>query len=116
MASLLGKEQVSDDEKKSYCEKNFDETEDEAKRLKRQTEDLEHAIEEGKNTISTLADEIQALVDGISALDKSVAEATETRKEEHKNFVDTMASDNAAKELLGIAKKSSPKVLQPEAL
>jgi septal ring factor EnvC (AmiA/AmiB activator) len=114
MVTLLGKEQTADDDKKTYCEKNFDTTEDEAKRLSRETADLEHAIEEGENMISTLKDEIKSLADGIAALDKSVAEATETRKEEHKNYVETIASDNAAKELLAIAKNRLNKFYNPK--
>ena len=38
------------------------------------------------------------------ALDKSVAEATEQRKEEHEDFNDLIASDSAAKELLAFAR------------
>lgn len=38
------------------------------------------------------------------ALDKEVAGATEQRQEENKAFNEMMASDSAAKELLGIAK------------
>merc|ERR1712151_506998 len=41
---------------------------------------------------------------GSKALDKAVAEATEQRKEENKAFTEMMASDSAAKELLGIAR------------
>jgi hypothetical protein len=41
---------------------------------------------------------------GIKELDKSVAEATSTRKEEHDNYVETLAGNNAAKDLLGFAK------------
>ena len=44
--------------------------------------------------------EIAALEDGIKALDKSVAEATENRKEEHANFEELMASNGAAKVMI----------------
>jgi hypothetical protein len=47
------------------------------------------------------------LEEGIAALDKSVAEATEQRKEENEDFTELMASDSAAKELLGFAKSRS---------
>merc|ERR1719326_75494 len=61
-----------------------------------------------------LADEIQALEDGIAALDKSVAEATETRKEENAEFTELMANDAAAKELLGFAKNRLNKSYNPK--
>merc|ERR1719252_180649 len=76
--------------------------------------DLEKAIEEANEMIATLKDEIEALEDGIKALDKSVMEATETRKTEHATYVETMAADNAAKELIGIAKNRLAKFYTPK--
>jgi len=43
-----------------------------------------------------------------------VAEATETRKEEHEEYAETMASDKAATELLGIAKNRLNKFYNPK--
>eukprot|EP00971_Amphidinium_carterae_P179289 3556133-Amphidinium_carterae.1 len=48
--------------------------------------------------MSTLTEELKALVDGIAALDKSVAEATATRKEEHEEYNSLMTADGAAKD------------------
>merc|ERR1711939_803558 len=48
------------------------------------------------------------------ALDKSVAEATEQRKEENEDFTELMASDSAAKELLGFAKNRLNKFYNPK--
>merc|ERR1719247_595011 len=47
-------------------------------------------------------------------LDKQVAEATEDRKEEHEENVETLASDNAAKDLIGIAKNRMNKFYNPK--
>merc|ERR1712113_834401 len=58
--------------------------------------------------------EIASLNAGIAALDKSVAEATEQRKEEHQDFKDLMASDSAAKELLSFAKNRLNKFYNPK--
>merc|ERR1719333_1872141 len=49
-----------------------------------------------------------------AALDKSVAEATEQRKEDHEEFVETMAADNAAKDIIGIAKNRLNKFYNPK--
>merc|ERR1719252_7249 len=76
--------------------------------------DLEKAIEEANEMIATLKDEIEALEDGIKALDKSVMEATETRKTEHATYVETMAADNSAKELIGYAKNRLAKFYTPK--
>merc|ERR1719421_1841176 len=53
-------------------------------------------------------------------LDKQVAEATSMRKEEHAEYVDTLAADNAAIQLLGVAKNRlykfyAPKLYKPPA-
>jgi len=114
MVVLLGNEQTTDDEKKAYCESNLDKTEDEAKALDQNIADLEKEIDETKNAIATLISEIDALSQGIKDLDASVADSTETRKSEHQNFVDTMASDSAAKELLAMAKNRLNKFYNPK--
>merc|ERR1719269_445431 len=67
-----------------------------------------------KNTIATLTDEIKALGEGIVALDKSVAEATVTRKEENEDFTELMAADTAAEQLLKYAKNRLNKFYNPK--
>merc|ERR1719230_1363512 len=57
---------------------------------------------------------MKALEAGIKALDKSVAEATEQRKEENQDYKALMASDTAAKELLGFAKNRLNKFYNPK--
>merc|ERR1719284_1749442 len=88
MVELLGKEQTADDEKKEYCEKTLDKTEDDLKMLELTVSDLGKAAADLKETISTLTSEIGSLEDGIKALDKQVSEATEERKEEHADNVE----------------------------
>merc|ERR1719440_1532055 len=48
--------------------------------------------------------DIQNKEESIVALDKTVAEATKQRKEEHEEFVEVLAANNAAKEILGVAR------------
>merc|ERR1719486_1282620 len=97
MVATLKTEQLDDDHKKEYCAKQFDLADDKKKSLERAVADLETVIAETKDGITTLKFEIEALKDTIKALDKSVAEATEQRKEEHEDFTQLMASDSAAK-------------------
>jgi hypothetical protein len=59
MATLLKKEQVSDDTKKAYCEKNIDANEDELKEVELDIKDLGKAISEHKENIKTAAAEIK---------------------------------------------------------
>jgi len=114
MVALLGKEQDDDDAKKAYCRKELDDSEDKLKGLTQDAEDAAKAIDEAKEKSATLSEEIAALTQSIKDLDKQVAEATSTRKEEHSDFVETLAANNAAKELLGIAKNRLSKFYNPD--
>merc|ERR1712066_1023909 len=80
MVVVLKAEQQDDNDKKEFCETQFDLADDKKKSLERSVSNLEKAIAKGKEAISALAAEIKALEESIVDLDKSVAEATEQRK------------------------------------
>jgi len=106
--------------KKEYCDKEFDTADDKKKGLERKVSDEDDAITAAKEGIATLISEMEALTKGIKDLDKSVTEATAQRKEEHAEYKDLMASDSAAKELIGLAKNRlnkfyNPKLYKPKA-
>jgi len=104
MVVILGKEQSDDDAKKSYCESQLDSAEDKHKELERDLADIHKAISVAEEAIDNLKAEIAALVAGVQALDKSVAEATANRKAENAEFKSTMAANKAAKEMLVLVK------------
>merc|ERR1719359_576571 len=110
----LKAEQGVDDDKQSYCLAELDKAEDKKKGLDLDIADLGKAIEDNKESIDTLTSEIAALSDGIKKLDKNVAEATATRKEEHDDYVETLAANSAAKDLLGFAKNRLNKFYNPK--
>merc|ERR1719253_1895202 len=85
MVELLGKEQKDDEQQKAYCEEEFERSED----------------------------DIAALTAGIADLDKAVAEATETRKEESSEYTTTKAQNSAAVQLLDVAKNQLNKFYSP---
>merc|ERR1719213_1305978 len=114
MVTLLKTEQADDDKKKEYCAAEADKLDDKKKGLERTISDTETAIDDAKESIKSLSGEIEALNAGIKALDKSVAEATEQRKEENEDFTALMAQDTAAKELLGMAKNRLNKFYNPK--
>jgi len=114
MVVTLKTEQQDDDHKKEYCNKEFDLADDKKKSLERSVSDLEKAIADAKEGIAASKDDIAALEASIKALDKSVAEATEQRKEENEEFQALMASDSAAKEILGFAKNRLNKFYNPK--
>merc|ERR1719352_698671 len=90
------------------------EVDDKVKELELHVSDLSKAVADAKESIATLTEEIAGLSDGIKALDKAVAEATEQRKEEHADSVETLTNDNAAKELIGFAKNRMNKFYNPK--
>jgi len=110
----LKAEQGVDDDKKAYCLAELDKAEDKKKELELDISDLDKAIADAEESIATLASEIKALEDGIKALDKSVAEATANRKEEHDDYVETLAGNNAAKDLLKFAQNRLNKFYNPK--
>jgi hypothetical protein len=114
MVKLLGEEQADDDNKKEYCLMQFDFTDDKKKELERSVGKLETAIEDAKEGIASLTTDIQGLNDGIVALDKSVAEATEQRKEENDDYKTLIQSDSAAKDILAFAKNRLNKFYNPK--
>merc|ERR1719254_165949 len=114
MVALLGKEQADDDDKKEYCAKQFDFSDDKVKALKRSIAGDEATIATAKESIATLTEEMAALEAGIRALDKAVAEATKQRKDENTEYKALIASDSAAKEGLAFAKNRLNKFYNPK--
>jgi len=114
MVALLGKEQVDDADKKELCEKQIDKAEDDIKVLDTTHSDLDKSIAEGQESIATLTDEIADLTKGLKQLDKDVAEQMDMRKEEHEDYVNTMASNTAARDLILFAKNRMQKFYNPK--
>jgi len=114
MVTLLGNEQVDDDSKKEMCEMQIDKAEDDIKVLETTMSDLEKSIADGKEAIATLTDEIADLTKGLKQLDKDVEEQMDMRKEEHEDFVNTMASNTAARDLILFAKNRMQKFYNPK--
>jgi len=114
MVAALKKEQADDDDKKEYCGAQFDSTDDKKKALTKTISDEAAAVEEAKQAIATLKDEIAALDAGIKALDKDVSDATDNRKAENEDFKALIASNSAAVELLAFAKNRLNKFYNPK--
>jgi chromosome segregation ATPase len=114
LAHTLRGEQQGDDRKKAYCAEEFDKSDDKKKGLERKIKDTNSAIGKAKEDTAAMEEAIVKLAAGIKALDRSVAEATEQRKEEHSEYVEIMANNNAAKEVLGFAKNRLNKFYNPK--
>ena len=86
LVAELKVEQEVDEKKKEYCAVEFDTSEDKHKVLTKSISDLESAIAESEEGITTTKAEIEALSDNIKALDKSVAEATD-HEDPHRCYI-----------------------------
>jgi hypothetical protein len=113
MEKVLNEEQKADDEQKTFCEKEIATSETD----KANTEDAigisQATIQEMEEESSALASEITGLQQEIKDLDKAVAEATETRKEEHAEFLQFQTENSAAVELIDKAKNRLFKFYRP---
>jgi len=113
MVKVLKDEQNDDEHKKENCNLQLDQGDDKRKALDRLAADKESAIDVATESIATLVEEISHLEAGIKSLDKSVAEATEQRKEENADFTSLVASNLAANKLLNVAKNRLNKFYNP---
>jgi len=109
----LGREQQDDEHKKEYCGRQLDFADDKKNGIERDVSNLGKAIAEEEDGIAVLTGEIDMLAAGIKTLDKVVADATDQRREEHKDYTELVASNSAAKELLGFAKNRLNKFYNP---
>jgi len=114
MVAGLKTEQQDDEHKREYCKAQIDMADDKKKGLERDARDAATVIDKAKDGLASLKDELDTLEDGIKSLDKSVAEATELRKEENDDFTEEMSSNAAAKELLGFAMNRLNKFYNPK--
>merc|ERR1719235_2695032 len=113
MVVLLGKDQKEDDKSKTFCEDELEKAEDEDKAAKDKKGQVEAAISEMADEIAALAESIATLEQDIKDLDKSVAQATEQRKEEHADFQESQQLNEAAVQLVGKAKNRLQKFYNP---
>merc|ERR1719487_2395436 len=113
MVGVLEGEQVKDDTQDKWCLAELDKAKEEAKQTEVDIGDLRAAIEEQRDAIASVTSEIEALKAGLVELDASVAEATQQRKKEHAEYLDESAANQAAVELLGMAKNRLNKFYNP---
>jgi septal ring factor EnvC (AmiA/AmiB activator) len=114
MVGVLHDEDVGDEHKKAWCANETTiahaiEVEKEEKIEKTKTE-----IAEQEDELATTIAEIKALTAKIAELDKMVHEATENRKEQHQEFVDSFATSATALRLIDKAIKRLEKFYSPQ--
>merc|ERR1712182_202499 len=93
-----------DDTSKTFCEDELEKAGDEQKAATEKKGQVEAEIAEASDSVAELADQIATLEADIKDLDKSVAQATEQRKEEHEDFLEATQLNEAAMQLIEKAK------------
>jgi len=97
------REQTDDDAKLDYCGAQLDQGEDKHKVLGQKADDIEKAMATSQDSLAQVSEEIKSLQAGIKALDKSVVDATEQRKEESAEFKKLQMNNHAAIDLIEFA-------------
>jgi len=92
----------------------LDKTEDDLKDLNSKVSDIGKTLEEAKDTLETVTEDIASLIAGIKDLDKKVAVATDLRKKEHEEYKESVTANVAAKKLLEIAGNRLAKFYTPK--
>merc|ERR1719321_1128706 len=113
MVGVLEAESKDDEKHKTWCAGEFEKSADEEAATTGKIDSLSSAISETADEISTLADDIKTLTEGIAGLDKDVAEASEQRKKEHAEYLETVALTETAIQLIAKAKNRLQKFYNP---
>merc|ERR1719337_272183 len=113
MITLLGDEQTDDDKQKGFCDGELEKAGDEKKATEDTIKGVSAKMSELKEVIENTDAEIANLQAGIASLDTSVAVATDMRKKEHADFSASAAANQAALELLDMAKNRMNKFYNP---
>jgi len=113
MVVILGKDQTDDDKSKTFCEDELEKAGDEQKASTEKKAQVEAEISELSDAVSALAEDIETLELSIKDLDKTVATATEQRKEEHEDFTESTQLNEAAMQLVEKAKNRLQKFYNP---
>merc|ERR1719265_2082242 len=113
LVALLGREQADDDQHRDWCGVEFNGAEDKAGALQRRVAGLETKVTETEQAIAQIVDELETLRQNIKELDRAVEDATTQRKDEHKEYLRTQSENNAALQLLEVAKNRLNKFYNP---
>lgn len=114
MVGVLHDEDVGDEHKKAWCANETTIAHEIEAQKKETIEKTTTEIAEQEDELTTLIAEIKALTAKIAELDKMVHEATENRKEQHQEFVDSFATSATAMRLIDKAIKRMEKFYSPE--
>jgi regulator of replication initiation timing len=114
MVALLKKEQADDEAHRDYCNGEFDSSDDEKKATEQKLAALTSSISSMRDEIASISEKVSELTTENANLDKSMADASATRKEENAAFTDKVQLNKAAIELIFKAKNRLQKFYNPD--
>jgi len=113
MVVLLKREQGDDDKQKAWCNGELEKAASDTANTRDDIKGLDTSIERDNELIDTVEAEIRTLKAGIADLDTAVAQATDQRKQEHAEYTSTASANQAALDLLDMAKNRMNKFYNP---
>merc|ERR1711904_493418 len=114
MVAVLHDEDVTDEHKKDWCVNETEVSHKIESEKKSFIQEKTAEIADQQDQVATLSEEIKGLTAKLNDLDKTVHEMSETRKEEHQEFVDAYATSGTAIRLIAKAIKRLEKFYSPE--
>jgi len=115
MVGVLHDQEIEDSHKKEFCA-NETEKGTALKSSKQEAVDaLQSSIEEMTDELSQVNEDIKSLEEAIQTTNREVALATEQRKKEHQEFVDSLATSDTARRLIDKAATRLAKFYSPKA-
>eukprot|EP00747_Dinoflagellata_sp_TGD_P146182 gnl/TRDRNA2_/TRDRNA2_176665_c1_seq12.p1 gnl/TRDRNA2_/TRDRNA2_176665_c1~~gnl/TRDRNA2_/TRDRNA2_176665_c1_seq12.p1 ORF type:complete len:469 (-),score=194.76 gnl/TRDRNA2_/TRDRNA2_176665_c1_seq12:107-1318(-) len=103
MLAELKRQQQEEYEKKEFCNKEIDETEDSIKEATQEKEDLSEKHTELVNSLETLAEEIATLKKQVADMEVELKQAGENRKNENLLFQTSVSDQRATIKVLNMA-------------
>jgi len=113
MVGVLTAEQADDTKHKTWCGAELAASADESAATSEKIASLESQTAATSDEIASMGEDIAGLTASIASLDKDVATATEQRKLEHAEYLETVSLTEAAIQLIGKAKNRLQKFYNP---
>merc|ERR1719161_2421247 len=115
MVHVLHDEEVEDVHKKEYCANETEKSTALQAGKQEAVDQLQSSIEEMTDELNSCGEAIKDLEEAIQTTNREVALATEQRKKEHQEFVDSLATSDTARRLIDKAATRLAKFYSPKA-
>merc|ERR1719387_2227460 len=115
MVHVLHDEEIEDSHKKEFCANETEKSTALQASKQEAVDQLQSSIEEMTDQLNGCSEAIKDLDEAIATTNREVALATEQRKKEHQEFVDSLATSDTARRLIDEAATRLAKFYSPKA-